>query len=97
MSPSYVVVANARSISNLRSGLEETRPKMEVVRVHDRREGHHARLRKQPTSSQIPSRSSIVPTAVNGAASITAFGSGFATGSPEPRKALGPAWRALDA
>jgi hypothetical protein len=79
----------AWSISNLRSDLEEARPKMEVVGVHDRREGRHARLRKRPTRSQIPSGSSSVPAAANGPVSITAFGSGLATGSRERRKALG--------
>jgi len=37
---------------------------MEVVRMHDRRKGGHARLRKQPARCQIPSWSSAPPTTV---------------------------------
>jgi len=54
---------------------------MEMVRMHDRREGRHARFRKEPTGGQIPSRSSALHAAVNGVVSIAAFGRGLATGS----------------
>jgi hypothetical protein len=67
--------------------LKKARPKMEVVRVHDRRDGHYAGSRRQPNRCQIRSRSSALLAAALGAVSITAFDSGRALTSFAPHEA----------
>jgi hypothetical protein len=66
---------------------------MDVVRTHDRRDGHHAGLRSQPSRGQIPSRSSTLPAAAHCAISIATPVRPRRYGVPRPLCLLKRTWR----